>query len=888
MKHRTLFLLFAGLLVFFIVVQFPLWILVANRHSNRFDLRSVLKAAVEQAGTPQELRLTLENSGKSRGRFSQLHMSREAGVRKHSSPAASLDIGHQCISQIGSTHLTVVIHALRVQSTISFPWHVLQLLSVAADRSSGASGPRCVDVVLITSISSDQWEEDLQNLEFADMLTAVGWDAMTLRTGGTCPTCTSIGLHVLFSHDTSGSVLRPLDAHRTTWRLIPKVVQLLEATWPSTSVDRSHRFAFFSPSIDIASIPWMELFRSTDGSSKSRGIEAFTIVSPDRDVVVSSGLSVSLTSNDVVLTLDYAGYNAKDVRHLVGGRHVFSAMPDAFATDVSLLKAHWPRAAILSVPWETLPPDASESPFCTPAQATFVHFMLSSAEVGVPARSNGIKVNVRDEGLCPWAAASEPMPRGGVPLSALYETVGKRSEARSLVSQLKANMSSHRRLSEVLVEWDTFCIPCFGFTNEVMQFLVPLESRLNIHAVNEPSCFCKGTPRAFQEALIRIADEKPFKAAWRAARSESDKPSNTTSESIKPLLIHVSHKDPGSFPSFPPSQRPDIVVGRAMYEFTKVPRPWASHKDQVDEIWVPCRFVKWVFEHAGFPPHKLLIVPEPIDVFQYDPAAVDSLVLPPVERLWNQASNIQEASLVGGPRRTSFLSVFKLEDRKGWGELVIAYMSAFHRNDTVSLYLITYIYGEQRNAEHVMSRIKTFVVGSGRHWDDVPHVHVIAEELSELEMMRMYRSVDAFVLATKGEGWGLPAIQAMSMALPTIVSNWSGVVDFASEENSYLIPVEVEEVPTASPYGWDSGKLWGRPNVEAISTAMNTIVSDPFAARARGANARRDIIAQFSGEAVAEIVVQRIAELERTFRSPQGDKVNDAIEKLLQDHHLIV
>jgi glycosyltransferase involved in cell wall biosynthesis len=155
-------------------------------------------------------------------------------------------------------------------------------------------------------------------------------------------------------------------------------------------------------------------------------------------------------------------------------------------------------------------------------------------------------------------------------------------------------------------------------------------------------------------------------------------------------------------------------------------------------------------------------------------------------------------------------------------------------------------------------------------------------------MMRMYRSVDAFVLATKGEGWGLPAIQAMSMALPTIVSNWSGVVDFASQDNSYLIPVEVEEVPTESPYGWDSGKLWGRPNVEAISTAMNTIVSDPFAARARGANARRDIIAQFSGEAVAEIVVQRIAELERTFRSPQGDKVNDAIEKLLQDHHLIV
>lgn len=897
MKHRTLFFLFAGLLLFFVIVQFPLWFLVASRHSNRLDLRSVQQASILQE-PPQEQRskrddaTKLEKLGKpAGGRSTSYRMSNEAGVLLHSPPSTTLGITRQCIGadDSGAGHLAIVFHALYVQSVASFPWHVLQLLSVAAGRASVVNGPRCVDIVLVTSISPQQWDEDLQDVEFSDMLTAVGWDAMTLRTGDNCATCTSIGLHVVSSHDTSGSVLRPVDTQRTTWRLIPKYIGIFEKSLEGYTAQRSLRLVFFSPAVDPTSIPWMELLQHAHDNTSH--IEAFTIASAGGGSVLSSGVVASLFGGDVVLSLDYAGYNARDVRPAVPGRRLFSAMPDAFAVDVSVVKAHWPRTPIVSTPWDASLSRPSTSPFCIPMHEPFLHFILSCANADITTQSNGLQVEVYDDVLCSRGLDTDPLPDGGVPLASLLDTVGRSKESEVLIPKLTSNISSRRRLQQVLVEWDTFCMSCFGFTNEVMQFLVPLEHRLHVRSLNEPHCFCKGTPKAFQEALIRIAEEKPFKASWRAAKSDSEKVvANASNEALKPLLIHVSHKDPGSFPSFPQSQRPDIVIGRAMYEFTKVPRPWVSHKDQVDEIWVPCRFVKWVFEHAGFPANKLVIIPEPMDVFQYDPAAVDPLVLPPLDRHWNQASNMKPAPVCHGSSAScpSFLSVFKLEDRKGWGELILAYMNAFQRNETVSLYLVTYIYGEPRNAEHVMARIRTFVESSGRHWDDVPHIHVIAEELSELEMMRMYRSVNAFVLATKGEGWGLPAIQAMSMALPTIVSNWSGVVDFASEVNSYLIPVHAEEVPQASPYGWDNGKLWGRPSIDAIAAAMTTIVRDPLAARARGARARRDVIAQFSGEAVAELVAQRIAELEKAFRAPQVEKVNDAIEKLLQDHHLIV
>ena len=52
----------------------------------------------------------------------------------------------------------------------------------------------------------------------------------------------------------------------------------------------------------------------------------------------------------------------------------------------------------------------------------------------------------------------------------------------------------------------------------------------------------------------------------------------------------------------------------------------------------------------------------------------------------------------------------------------------------------------------------------------------------------------AFVLATHGEGWGRPAVEAMAMALPAVVTNWSGPMQFLTADTSFPIPVlELED-----------------------------------------------------------------------------------------------
>lgn len=54
----------------------------------------------------------------------------------------------------------------------------------------------------------------------------------------------------------------------------------------------------------------------------------------------------------------------------------------------------------------------------------------------------------------------------------------------------------------------------------------------------------------------------------------------------------------------------------------------------------------------------------------------------------------------------------------------------------------------------------------------------------------LYYYADSFILASHGEGWGLPLTEAMSLEIPTIATNFSGNTHYMNDMNSFLIPVD--------------------------------------------------------------------------------------------------
>ena len=89
-------------------------------------------------------------------------------------------------------------------------------------------------------------------------------------------------------------------------------------------------------------------------------------------------------------------------------------------------------------------------------------------------------------------------------------------------------------------------------------------------------------------------------------------------------------------------------------------------------------------------------------------------------------------------------------------------------------------------------------------------------------MPRLYAGADAFVLASRGEGWGRPWMEAMAMGLPTIGSRWSGTTMFMDDANSWLVDGEVVDVAESaqSHTPFYRGHRWFHPDREALAAAL--------------------------------------------------------------------
>lgn len=210
-----------------------------------------------------------------------------------------------------------------------------------------------------------------------------------------------------------------------------------------------------------------------------------------------------------------------------------------------------------------------------------------------------------------------------------------------------------------------------------------------------------------------------------------------------------------------------------MYEADKIPKPWAYHCNLLDEIWVPSQWQKGAFIDSGVVAHIIRVMHETVDSNLYSPYSVRSLRLP--------GSVVDGFDRDDPSRPFAFCSVFKMENRKGWKELVRAFVTEYifdSPNTGVVLILRTYRHSRSYISEEDFS--KSFIIGNISAWLNIsmgpllkrlpsiklPTIEVVSEHLSNKELAMFYRSCDAFVLPTHGEGWGLPTHEAMAMGLP--------------------------------------------------------------------------------------------------------------------------
>jgi len=309
--------------------------------------------------------------------------------------------------------------------------------------------------------------------------------------------------------------------------------------------------------------------------------------------------------------------------------------------------------------------------------------------------------------------------------------------------------------------------------------------------------------------------------------------------------IWVSHKPPPSYPRFPYNgllyykPRPPYVVGRSMVESSVLPREWLDHFARVDEVWVPSNFLMGVFEEAGIPRDRLHCIPESVDVHFYNPELTDPLSLPK-----HCAFN--------------FLSVF-LE----------AFAREFSAEEGVCLFIQTYAFQGREKGGSLEATVDGFLADLKLERKPPP-VILLTRKLPKDDMPRLYKAAHAFVLPSRGEGWGLPMMEAMAMGLPTISTNFSGMLEFMTERNSFLIRVSEMVAPRDKILYKQEGLLWAQPSGTHLRELLRLVVANPLLAREVGRRARDSIVKKFSEELISERVMTRLVEIKDLLTHEKG------------------
>ncbi len=296
-------------------------------------------------------------------------------------------------------------------------------------------------------------------------------------------------------------------------------------------------------------------------------------------------------------------------------------------------------------------------------------------------------------------------------------------------------------------------------------------------------------------------------------------------------------------------------VARTMFETDRIPASWLPQLLARDEIWVPCEHNRESFERGGIPSSRLRVIGGTLDFDAYAPG------LEPLE-----------LDVPAGHR--VFLSNFEFSARKAWRELLVAWARTFAPTDPVCLVLKTTSDPGGQIARRLSAELESAARAAGR--PGLAPVKLLSQTLAPSELARLYASADAYVLASRGEGWGRPYMEALAMGLPTIASRWSGPTEFMDDATSWLVDGELIPVPADHEVFADdvTGHRWFEPDLEALGTALAEVAGDFDAARRRAAPARARLIERFGPEATATRIAgalraaaERAAALTRTGRA---------------------
>lgn len=259
------------------------------------------------------------------------------------------------------------------------------------------------------------------------------------------------------------------------------------------------------------------------------------------------------------------------------------------------------------------------------------------------------------------------------------------------------------------------------------------------------------------------------------------------------------------YPIRPGSLKAARIVNFSMWESTLVPPEHVAEVNRAAALqYVPCRQNADAFRECGVrTPVKILHLGMSPGEFPY-------LERPPREVF-------------------TFGSFGDFSPRKGIDVLVRAFQDEFASDEPVQL---------------LLKSAKAPPACAIRD----PRIKLISARMEHPELLEFLRGLDAFVLPSRGEGFGLCGLEAMATGLPLIATDWGGPADYMGPHDSF--PLDYRLVGAG---GIESNSVryfgqWAEPDYEHLRHLLRWLFEHPEEAAAKGRRAAERVHERWTWE----------------------------------------
>lgn len=279
----------------------------------------------------------------------------------------------------------------------------------------------------------------------------------------------------------------------------------------------------------------------------------------------------------------------------------------------------------------------------------------------------------------------------------------------------------------------------------------------------------------------------------------------------------------------------------ALVETDRCTRAWVEKCNKMSHIIVPSTFTKNVLKRSGILFSPVTVVPEWYNHYLLNKSDIGKTLN---DERYNSLTDDFNILMIG-----TLTSQIPQDDRKNLVNTLIWLTQEFKDDKNVSILLKTN-FGKGTTADRKLCKDYLRKLKSELGLPEFPKIKLLHGNMTPLEVASLFNhsKIKMYVTATRGEGFGLPLIEAAVAGVPIVATGWSGHLQFLDKENFGVVDYNLVEISESRVDGrvFEKGFRWAEPSPESFKREVRKVYENYETAKSKAREMMKRIRVEFS------------------------------------------